>query len=97
MFRCSFCIEMSELVSRRLSRAVAGALDFGQNPALGAAIVKDLGAVFEQEIPEIARLLLQIEPSVCRAFGMSRRTRMLDGGHAVLFVAWRYARDISAA
>jgi hypothetical protein len=30
----------------------------GENPALQAALLKDLGALVEQEIPEIARLLI---------------------------------------
>lgn len=47
---------------RRLSRSVAGMLQNGDNPALEAALVKDLGAVLEQEIPEIARLLVEAEP-----------------------------------
>jgi alkylation response protein AidB-like acyl-CoA dehydrogenase len=49
---------------RRLSRSVAGMLQNGENPALQAALVKDLGALVEQEIPEIARLLIDVEPSV---------------------------------
>jgi alkylation response protein AidB-like acyl-CoA dehydrogenase len=51
------------LTLRRLSRSVAGMLQNGQNPALQAAMVKDLGALVEQEIPEIARLLADVEPS----------------------------------
>ena len=47
---------------RRLSRSVAGMLQSGGNPALQAALVKDLGAVVEQEIPEIARQLVDAEP-----------------------------------
>jgi alkylation response protein AidB-like acyl-CoA dehydrogenase len=47
---------------RRLSRSVAGMLQAGENPALQAALVKDLGAVLEQEIPEIARRLVETEP-----------------------------------
>ncbi len=47
---------------RRLSRSVAGMLQAGENPALQAALVKDLGALLEQEIPEIARLLVATEP-----------------------------------
>jgi alkylation response protein AidB-like acyl-CoA dehydrogenase len=42
---------------RHLSRSVAGALQAGQHPALQAALVKDVGALVEQEIPEIARSL----------------------------------------
>ncbi|WP_454019916.1 acyl-CoA dehydrogenase family protein [Azospirillum sp. Marseille-Q6669] len=51
------------LVLRRLSRSVAGMLQNGENPALQAALVKDLGAIFEQEIPDIARQLVDAEPS----------------------------------
>ena len=43
---------------RRMSRSIAGMLQNGQNPTLQASIVKDLGAVLEQEIPEIARLFI---------------------------------------
>ncbi len=46
---------------RRLSRSIAGMLAAGQEPALQAAMVKDLGALVEQEIPEVARLLLDSE------------------------------------
>lgn len=47
---------------RRLSRSVAGMLQAGENPALQAALVKDLGTTLEQEIPEIARQLVDAEP-----------------------------------
>ena len=48
------------LTLRRLSRSVAGMLQEGENPALQAALVKDLGTLLEQEIPEIARLLVDV-------------------------------------
>jgi alkylation response protein AidB-like acyl-CoA dehydrogenase len=48
---------------RRMSRSVAGMLQTGSDPMLQAAIVKDLGALLEQEIPEIARLLVDAEPT----------------------------------
>jgi alkylation response protein AidB-like acyl-CoA dehydrogenase len=51
-------------ILRRLSRSVAGMLGAGQNPALQAAVVKDLGALVEQEIPEIARQLVTAEPEM---------------------------------
>lgn len=51
------------LALRRLSRSVAGMLQAGENPALQAALVKDVGTGLEQEIPEIARLLVATEPS----------------------------------
>jgi alkylation response protein AidB-like acyl-CoA dehydrogenase len=50
------------MVLRRLSRSVAGMLGAGRDPALQAAVVKDLGALVEQEIPEVARLLIASEP-----------------------------------
>lgn len=54
-------------VLRRLSRSVAGMLQAGQDPSLQAAVVKDLGAVLEQEIPERARRLVDVEPSTIAA------------------------------
>jgi alkylation response protein AidB-like acyl-CoA dehydrogenase len=42
---------------RDMSRSIAAMLQEGKNPVLQASIVKDLGAVFEQEIPEISRQL----------------------------------------
>lgn len=49
--------EMSTL--RHMSVSVAGMLEAGQNPALEAAVVKDLGAVLEQRIPGLATELLE--------------------------------------
>jgi acyl-CoA dehydrogenase len=39
-------------------------LQAGQNPNLEAAVVKDLGTTFEQEIPQIVHDLLGVEPSL---------------------------------
>ncbi len=50
------------VVLRRMSRAVAAMLERQEDPSLQAAIVKDLGAVLEQEIPEIARQIVSLEP-----------------------------------
>jgi alkylation response protein AidB-like acyl-CoA dehydrogenase len=47
---------------RRMSISVATQLQRGSNPALEAALVKDLGALFEQEIPELAHDLFAREP-----------------------------------
>ncbi|ATN36852.1 acyl-CoA dehydrogenase (plasmid) [Rhizobium sp. ACO-34A] len=46
------------MVLRHMSQSVAGRLSRGEKPDLHAAVVKDLGATFEQEIPEIARTLV---------------------------------------
>ncbi len=51
------------LALRRLSRSVAGMLQAGEDPALQAALVKDLGNVLEQETVEVVRLLVDVEPS----------------------------------
>jgi alkylation response protein AidB-like acyl-CoA dehydrogenase len=56
---------------RRMSRSVAGMLQTGSDPMLQAAIVKDLGALLEQEIPEIARLLVDAEPTSPSAVNFS--------------------------
>jgi alkylation response protein AidB-like acyl-CoA dehydrogenase len=48
---------------RRMSRSVAGMLQAGADPAVQAALVKDLGTLLEQEVPEIARLLVEAEPT----------------------------------
>lgn len=47
---------------RRLSRGVAAMLEAGANPGTHAAIVKDLGATFEQDLPDIARSLVDAAP-----------------------------------
>jgi alkylation response protein AidB-like acyl-CoA dehydrogenase len=45
------------ITMRGLSLSVAGTLNNGGLPNLEAAVVKDLGAVYEQQLPEIARLV----------------------------------------
>jgi alkylation response protein AidB-like acyl-CoA dehydrogenase len=43
---------------RQMSMSVAGLLNSGENPALEAAIVKDLGACFEQNLPPLVQAAL---------------------------------------
>jgi alkylation response protein AidB-like acyl-CoA dehydrogenase len=45
------------LTLRRMSLSVAGMLEAGRDPALEAAVVKDLGVTFEQELPGVAQAL----------------------------------------
>lgn len=45
-------------VLRQMSVAVAAMFDEGVDPTLQAVVVKDLGADFEQDLPEIARLVV---------------------------------------
>jgi len=47
---------------RELSISVATRLDAGEEPALEASVVKDLGVTFEQSIPEIAQQILGVAP-----------------------------------
>ena len=49
---------------RQMSLSVAGMLEAGQNPNLEAAVVKDVGTTFEQEIPETVHALIGAEPRV---------------------------------
>lgn len=49
---------------RRMSLSIAGMLERGQSSNLEASVVKDIGTGFEKEIPEIARLLVDAEPSL---------------------------------
>ncbi len=43
---------------RQMSMSVAGQLSRGENPSLEAAIVKDLGACFEQKLPTMVQAML---------------------------------------
>jgi alkylation response protein AidB-like acyl-CoA dehydrogenase len=49
---------------RQMSLSVAGMLQAGENPNLEAALVKDVGTGFEQEIPEVVHAVLGIEPTI---------------------------------
>ena len=55
--------QLSHLATlRQMSVSVAGMLNDGESPALEASVVKDLGTVFEQELPNIAHRLMRVEP-----------------------------------
>ena len=51
-------------ILRRMSISVAGMLERFENPNMEAALVKDIGTRFDQEVPEVARLLFPSEPEV---------------------------------
>ncbi|MBS0558962.1 MAG: acyl-CoA dehydrogenase family protein [Proteobacteria bacterium] len=55
------------LTLRRMSLSIAGMVQAGQQPNVEAAIVKDLGTRYEQEIPEVARLVFNAEPDLSAA------------------------------
>lgn len=48
---------------RTMSISVAGLLSDGESPDLEAAVVKDLGAIYEQDQPGVAQELLALVPS----------------------------------
>lgn len=49
-------------VLRNMSRSVAAMLESGADPALQAVMVKDLGAVYEQETMDVVRRLTEVAP-----------------------------------
>jgi alkylation response protein AidB-like acyl-CoA dehydrogenase len=51
------------LTLRNMSLAVTAQLAAGEHPTWAASCVKDLGNLFEQELPEVAQLLLGDEPT----------------------------------
>jgi alkylation response protein AidB-like acyl-CoA dehydrogenase len=74
-------------VLRRMSRSVAGMLQDGRDPSLQAAMVKDIGAVLEQDIPEIARL--------AAAGGVAPSLQAEDGLDAALAYTIQHAPSFS--
>jgi alkylation response protein AidB-like acyl-CoA dehydrogenase len=58
---------------RQMSLSVAGMLHAGANPNLEAALVKDVGTGFEQELPEAVHALLDVGYLVQRAPSFSLR------------------------
>jgi alkylation response protein AidB-like acyl-CoA dehydrogenase len=49
---------------RRMASSIAGKLERGEQPAIEAALVKDLGTGFEREVPEVFRRLFRVEASM---------------------------------
>lgn len=47
---------------RAMSISVAGLLEKGANPALEASVLKDIGGVFEQDLPGVAQAATPVEP-----------------------------------
>lgn len=69
--------EVGRIVSRlwslrSMSLAVAGSLESGEAPELAAAVVKDLGTRFENEVVDAARTLVAIPPDPGAEAGFAR-------------------------
>ena len=58
---------------RQMSVAVAGMMQGGKSPAIEASLVKDLGTIYQQDLPEIARTLAE-SAAAGRTFAISSRT-----------------------
>jgi alkylation response protein AidB-like acyl-CoA dehydrogenase len=59
--------EIGRLVSHlaalfQMSASIAASLDAGKSPTFEAALVKDVGTTFEQELPEAVRRVVHVEP-----------------------------------
>ncbi len=57
---------------RQMSLAIAGGLEAGQAPELAAAVVKDLGTRFENDVIDAARALVRIPPDPGAEQGYAR-------------------------
>jgi alkylation response protein AidB-like acyl-CoA dehydrogenase len=57
---------------RGMSLAIAGALESGHAPELAAAVVKDLGTRYENEVIDAARLLVAVPPDPGAEGGFAR-------------------------
>jgi acyl-CoA dehydrogenase len=62
-------VRLGELVARlwalrQMSIAVAGRLEQGEDPAIAAAIVKDLGTQLEGQLIDVVRMLVGVEPDL---------------------------------
>ena len=67
---------LSHLLSlRQLSQSVAGMIERGLTPNVEAAIVKDLGTKFEQEVVRVVRDIVSVEHLTCH--GREERLRKL--------------------
>jgi len=67
---------LSHLLSlRQLSQSVAGMIERGLTPNVEAAIVKDLGTQFEQEVVRVVRDIVSVEHLTCH--GREERLRKL--------------------
>lgn len=53
---------------RQMSLSVAGLLQEGKMPVTEASLVKDVGTHFQQELPEVARVLAESEATSAEAF-----------------------------
>ena len=75
---------------RQMSVAVAGMMQGGQSPASRAALVKDLGTIYQQDLPEIARAIAESDATTEETWPISssravrhheaRATNTIQGG-----------------
>jgi hypothetical protein len=63
---------------RGMATSVAGLLDKGETPNTESALVKDLGATLEREMPEALRLTAGRAPQAGRAFEKDLKDAVLN-------------------
>ena len=76
---------------RGMSISIAGMLQEGLQPNNEAAVVKDLGTRYEQDIPVVARQLFPTEPELEAIDTLCLDDRPLDDERAALFDPGRHA------
>ncbi|MBL8698014.1 MAG: acyl-CoA dehydrogenase family protein [Alphaproteobacteria bacterium] len=62
---------------RQMSISVAGLLQSGRDPAIEAALIKDLGMSFEQEVPRVVQAALGAVPTMAARDALSRMLAMV--------------------
>ena len=78
---------------RQMSLSIASMLSEGKLPNTEAALVKDLGTHFQQELPQIAREVLEALPASERKRQLSEHPRSRHPGGARLHHPRRHHRD----
>jgi hypothetical protein len=79
---------------RRMSTSIAGLLQKGESPATQAALVKDLGTTFEQEVPEVVRRVLPLEPRFTQENNLYAHLQQLSQQQAVSYSLRGGTREI---
>ena len=62
---------------RQMSLSVAGLLEQGHDPATEAALIKDMGMNFEQEVPRIVEEALEATPDAIAVEPLARMLEMV--------------------
>ncbi len=78
---------------RRMSLSIAGMMQEGAQPLTEAAVVKDLGTRYEQDLPNVARTLFPAEPELDSAEAYDRHAGLGDHERAPFVDPGRHPRN----